>query len=143
MPYIDSRSVSRLLSALVLMVFALQYATAADAKTLRTNILADPAMVDPITYSELISGDVIGNVYEAFTALDKDGNVVPALATKWEALEDNAVWRISLREGVTFHSGREFSAKDVKYTFEQLLLPGNKGGLNARYLKGIVGVSER
>jgi len=142
MSKIKNRSVSRSMSVLVLAAIALLYVTPAGAKTLRTNILADPAMVDPITYSELISGDVIGNVYEAFTALDKDGNVVPALAAKWEAREDNAVWRISLREGVKFHSGREFSAKDVKYTFEQLLLPGNKGGLNARYLKGIVGAQE-
>jgi len=142
MLYIGSQGASRLLGALIFGVIALQFGAAANAKSLRTNILADPAMVDPITYSELISGDIIGNVYEAFTAIDKDGNVVPALATKWEAREDNLVWRVSLREGVKFHSGREFSAKDVKYTFEQLLLPGNKGGLNARYLKGIVGAQE-
>ena len=142
MPFIDSRGVSRVLGALIFGLFALQYSAPAGAQTLRTNILADPAMVDPITYSELISGAIIGNIYEAFTAIDKDGNVVPSLATKWEAREDNAVWRISLRKGVKFHSGREFSAKDVKYTYEQLLLPGNKGGLNARYLKEIVGAQE-
>ena len=109
------------------------------AKDLRTNITADPAMVDPITYSELIAGDIMGNVYEAFTGLDEDSNVIPMLATSWEPLADNLGFRFNLREGVMFHSGREFTAKDVKYTLEQLLLPGNKGGLNARYLDIIVG----
>ena len=112
------------------------------AATLRTNITADPAMVDPITYSELISGDIIANVYEGFVGLDEEGNVVPALATSWEAHDDNLGFRFHLREGVKFHSGREFTAKDAKYTFEQLLLPGNKGGLNARYLDTLVGVEK-
>lgn len=114
-------------------------ATAAD---LRTNITADPAMVDPITYSELIAGDIMGNIYEAFTGLDKDGNVVPMLATSWDPLPGNLGFTFHLREGVKFHSGRDFTARDVKYTMEQLLLPGNKGGLNAEYLDIIVGADK-
>lgn len=111
----------------------------AGAAELRTNIPADPAMVDPITYSELVAGDVIGNVYEGFVGLDEKGNVVPALATSWKADDDNLGFTFKLRDGVKFHSGRTFGAKDVKYTFEQLLLPGNKGGLNAKYLGPVVG----
>ena len=38
----------------------------ARANVLRTNMKADPAMIDPITYSELLAGDVIGNMYESF-----------------------------------------------------------------------------
>lgn len=117
-------------------------ASATPAAELRTTIPADPAMVDPITYSELVAGDVMGNIYEAFTGLDKDGKVIPMLATRWEPLSDNLGFRFHLREGVKFHSGRDFTAKDVKYTLEQLLLPGNKGGLNARYLDVIVGADK-
>src|SRR5262245_31766277 len=104
-----------------------------EAKVLRTNLRADPAMVDPITYSELVAGDVMKNLYEGFTEIDKDGNVVPALAVRWEASPDNKGFRFHLRKGVKFHSGREFTAKDVKWTFEQILLPGNKGGLTLTY----------
>ncbi len=127
--------------AALAVVCALALAPPASAVTFRTNILADPAMVDPITYSELIAGDVIGNVYEGFTGLDKDGNVKPALALRWEAHADNLGFRFFLRPGVKFHSGRTFGAKDVKYTFEQLLIPGNKGGLNARYLNTVEGAA--
>lgn len=118
---------------------ALAIASPGQAAELRTNINADPAMVDPITYSELISGDILANVYEGFVGLDKDGNVVPALAESWTADDDNLGFTFKLRGGVKFHSGRAFGAKDVKYTFEQLLIPGNKGGLNAEYLESIVG----
>jgi peptide/nickel transport system substrate-binding protein len=113
----------------------------AEARTLRTNILADPAMVDPITYSELVAGDVMSNVYEGFTGIDENGEVEPALAESWEAHDDNLGYTFKLREGVKFHSGREFTANDVKYTLEQLLLPGNKAGLNAEYLESIVGAA--
>ncbi|MEO1102399.1 MAG: ABC transporter substrate-binding protein, partial [Pseudomonadota bacterium] len=110
-----------------------------EAQTFRTNINADPAMIDPITYSELVAGDVMGNIYEGFTGLDAEGNVVPALAERWEAHDDNLGFTFHLRPDVEFHSGREFTAADVKYTLEELLRPGNKGGLNARYLNNIVG----
>jgi oligopeptide transport system substrate-binding protein len=113
---------------------------AAQAVTLRVNILADPSMIDPITYSELISGDIIrGNVYEAFTGTDAEGNVIPQLALSWDAHDDNLGFTFHLRPGVKFHSGRDFTAHDVKWTLEQLLLPGNRGGLNARYLDPVVG----
>lgn len=121
------------------LVLGLGLGTAAGAADLRLNIPADPAQIDPITYSELVAGDVLSNVYEGFTGIDAEGNVVPALALEWEDHDDNFAWRFHLRPGVKFHSGRPFTAKDVKYTYEQLLIPGNKGGLNASFLDNVVG----
>lgn len=121
------------------LALTLPAAAVSQAAELRTNINADPAMVDPITYSELIAGDVMANVYEGFVGLDTEGNVIPALAESWEPHEDGLGFRFKLRSGVKFHSGRSFGAKDVKYTFEQLLIPGNRGGLNAEYLDTVVG----
>ncbi|MCP5151833.1 MAG: ABC transporter substrate-binding protein [Ectothiorhodospiraceae bacterium] len=131
----------RRLLALLLSLTLLGAATA-DARTLRLNITADPAMVDPITFSELIAGDIIANVYEGFTGLDADGNVIPALAERWSAHDDNRGFRFELRKGVKFHSGRELTAADVKWSFEQLLIPGNKGGLNVKYLEAIEGADD-
>jgi len=116
--------------------------SAAAAKTLRVNIQADPAMMDPITYSELVSGRIIENVYEAFTTKTPDGKSVPALALSWEPLQSGYGFRFHLRPGVKFHSGRTFTAKDVKYTFETLLDPTMKAGLGAEYLKNIVGADD-
>ena len=121
------------------LALGLSLPTMSQAAELRTNINADPAMIDPITYSELNAGDVMANVYEGFVGLDKEGNVIPALALSWEAHDDGLGFRFKLRPGVKFHSGRDFGAKDIKYTFEQLLIPGNRGGLNAPYLDTVVG----
>lgn len=117
-------------------------AGAADAKTLRLNIEANPAMIDPITYSELVAGNVLRNVYEGFTKLDKAGNIIPGLALRWEAHADNLGWRFFLRPGVKFHSGNTFTARDAKYSLEQLLVPANKGGIAVEYVSRIVGAKE-
>jgi peptide/nickel transport system substrate-binding protein len=114
----------------------------ADAKTLRINVTGDPGMVDPITYSELVAGRVLDNVYEAFTDVTAEGKIVPALAESWEPLAGENGFRFKLRQGVNFHSGRPFTARDAKYTFETLLRPESKGGLNARYLNNVVGATE-
>jgi len=133
------------LVALVVAAVALTVllgAADAGAKTLRINLRSDPSMIDPVTYSELVAGDVMKNLYEGFTEIDKDGSVRPALALRWEAHPDNKGFRFHLRRGVRFHSGREFGAKDVKWTFEQILTPGNKGGLTLTYLKVLEGAQD-
>src|SRR5215831_4757427 len=130
------------LTVLTTALLAIVAPAPGEAKVLRTNLRADPAMVDPITYSELVAGDVMKNLYEGFTEIDRDGNIVPTLALRWEASSDNKGFRFYLRKGVKFHSGREFTAKDVKWTFEQILLPGNKGGLTLTYLKILEGAQD-
>ena len=52
-----------------------------QAKDLRVNVNADPEMIDPITFSALIAGDVLRNVYQSFSRTDEKGVVNPALAT--------------------------------------------------------------
>jgi ABC-type transport system substrate-binding protein len=113
-----------------------------SAAGLRVALSADPAMIDPITYSELVADQVISNMYETLTTLDAKGETVPALAESWEPLPGNLGFRFHLRRGVKFHSGRPFTAADVKFSYEQLLLPGQKGGLNATYLDIVVGADK-
>ncbi|MBS7707698.1 ABC transporter substrate-binding protein [Chelatococcus asaccharovorans] len=128
-------------TALSLLTY-MAFATPVVCAELRTNLPADPATIDPIVASELIAGDVIRNIYESFTAIDSHGNVIPSLAESWEALDGGRGFRIHLRKGVKFHSGRVFTAKDVKFSLEQLLLPTSKAGLNSPHASAIVGADE-
>jgi ABC-type transport system substrate-binding protein len=47
--------------------------------------------------------------------------VVPDLATKWDWKDDNRKLFFVLREGVKWHDGQPFTAKDVACTFDLLL----------------------
>src|SRR5271155_4409987 len=48
------------------------------------------------------------------------GSIVPDLATGWSWNEDGTELTLPLREGVTWHDGKPFTAKDVQCTFDLL-----------------------
>ena len=54
------------------------------------------------------------NTYNQLTWVDEDLNIIPELATKWEAVsDDQTVWEVDVRQGVKFHDGRDMTADDV------------------------------
>jgi peptide/nickel transport system substrate-binding protein len=86
-----------------LLASAAVSAISAEAKTLRLNVVADPAQIDPITVSELVAGDILENVYEGFTEVEPDGSVKKLLAESWEPLSgESPGFRFHLRKGVKF-----------------------------------------
>jgi oligopeptide transport system substrate-binding protein len=52
----------------VAVLVAAGLASQVQARDLRVNINADPEMIDPVTFSALIAGDVLRNVYQNFHA---------------------------------------------------------------------------
>ncbi len=65
-------------------------------------------------------------LYDQLTTFDTEGNVVPNLAESWDLSDDAKTYTFYLHQGVKFHSGREFTAADVKYSFERLSNPKTK-----------------
>jgi peptide/nickel transport system substrate-binding protein len=66
------------------------------------------------------------NVFDHLAARDlKTGKVGPSLAVSWKAIDDTT-WEVKLRQGVKFHDGTPFTARDVKATFDRVLNPENK-----------------
>src|SRR5215831_10333504 len=65
-------------------------------------------------------------VYDHLAVRDlKTRKVVPNLAISWKTIDDTT-WEVKLRQGVKFHDGTPFTAKDVKATFERVLDPNLK-----------------
>ncbi len=58
------------------------------------------------------------NVFEHLMELDKDGALVPRLATGWRWLDDRTL-EVRLRPGVTFHNGEVLDAEIVKLNWEE------------------------
>jgi len=55
-------------------------------------------------------------LYNTLIRLDKDFNPQPELAESWQFSADGRTLSLKLRPGVKFHSGREFTAQDVKFS---------------------------
>src|SRR5690242_4533843 len=58
------------------------------------------------------------NVFEHLMELDKDGVLVPRLATGWRWLDDRTL-EVTLRQGVTFHNGEVFDTEIIKLNWDE------------------------
>lgn len=56
-------------------------------------------------------------IYEKLLNYDKDGNVIPGLATSFE-ISDDLKLTLHIRENVKFHTGQTLSAKDVLFSLK-------------------------
>jgi ABC-type transport system substrate-binding protein len=58
------------------------------------------------------------NVMDHLVELDRDGNLVPRLATSWRWLDEQTL-EMKLRRGVSFHNGEAFDAEIVKLNWDE------------------------
>ncbi|MFF1633649.1 ABC transporter substrate-binding protein [Leifsonia sp. NPDC058248] len=61
-----------------------------------------------------------GNVYEGLFKLTDDGKTEPLLATKYTTSADGLTYTFTLRDGVTFHSGKPLTSAAVKSSIERV-----------------------
>lgn len=98
---------------------------AGDVRALRIAQKSEPTGLDPHLESGLDGMNVLINIFDTLTMRDSDNELVPRLATSWEAVDDHR-WRFHLREGVTFHNGEPFDAASVKFSIERLIDPATE-----------------
>jgi ABC-type transport system substrate-binding protein len=83
---------------------------------------------------------VAGAVLECLTKREDLDTLylVPALATNWVVADVDKTWTVNLRQGVKWHDGVEFTAEDVKFTFDAAMadeLASQQGG----FVREIIG----
>jgi ABC-type transport system substrate-binding protein len=91
--------------------------------TLHLASIADIATLDPPIASDMFTSSVIRLVYAGLVDFDRNGNVVPDLASRVDEVDDGLAYRFTLRQGVRFHDGAELTASDVKRSIERALSP--------------------
>jgi len=64
---------------------------------------------------------VAGNIYESLLRYDQSLKPLPNLATSWTISEDGKVYTFTLKEGVTWHDGKPFTADDVVFSMDKFL----------------------
>lgn len=92
--------------------------------TLHLSNDADWDTLDPAYASGFDAGEMAVKFYDGLVRFDFSSNeIVADLAESWEVKNNNQNFIFHLRKGVKFHNGAEFTAQDVKYTFERLYDP--------------------
>lgn len=75
--------------------------------------------LDPHKTTTISSAEVDYLLYDTLTSLDYDNTVKPGLAEKWTISPDGKTYTFTLRQGVKFHSGKNLTASDVKFTMDR------------------------
>lgn len=63
--------------------------------------------------------EVLFNIFEGLVKPNSDGEMIPAVAEKYELSEDGTTYTFTLREGVKFHNGQTVTAEDVVYSINR------------------------
>ncbi|NLJ41107.1 MAG: ABC transporter substrate-binding protein [Clostridiales bacterium] len=82
--------------------------------------IIQPKEINPLFTESKDFMNFSGLIYEGLFAYDEDLNLIPGLAESWEVYDNGALWQLQLRKGVKWHDGTEFTARDVKYSFDLL-----------------------
>jgi peptide/nickel transport system substrate-binding protein len=90
--------------------------------TLVVAISADPGHLNPAITTNGATHAAAELVYNGLLGRDERGDPVPELAESWSVEQSGAIYRFRLRDGVSWHDGARFTAADVKFTFEEVLL---------------------
>ncbi len=114
---------TRVLAAAVAALLA-GTAVPAAAKTFRFAFQGNYQVLDPYTLNETFTLGMHAAAYEGLTKRDKDLNIIPGLAERWEVLEPLR-WRFHLRKGVKFHNGNPFTADDVVFSAQRVRANGS------------------
>jgi peptide/nickel transport system substrate-binding protein len=86
--------------------------------TLRVGRSGDFLHFDPF-FAITVNLPMYRQLYNTLVTYDAELNVQPQLAESWEFSADNLTLTFTLRQGVTLHNGREFTADDVVKNIER------------------------
>ena len=113
--------------ALSLLLTACRVSPPSDAPTgyLTVGIESNPPRLDPRYATDANSVRIAGLIYNSLLRADEKAQLKPELAESWQMI-DPKTYLFDLRHDVRFHSGKQLTAQDVKYTYESILDPKNQ-----------------
>ena len=103
-----------------------------DPNTLVMLIESSPTNLDPRVGIDGQSENIDSLIFDDLLTRGSDLNVGPGLAERWE-IPDSLTYVFHLRRGVTFHDGRPLTSRDVKWTFDSMLLGKIRSTKTATY----------
>ena len=124
-----------ILAAAAVATFAFA-APVVKAETFKFAFQGNLSSLDPHSLNETFLLGSLNNVYEGLVLYDDNLAVIPALATSWEIVEPTK-WKFNLRKGVKFHNGNDFTAADVKFSWERAIGEGSDQIARASKIKNV------
>lgn len=89
--------------------------------------IADAVILNPILATDTESAFVLARTQLGVLRRDENGELINALADRWQWNAQTRTFRFWLRPGLLWHDGRPVTARDVKFTIEAILHPEYTG----------------
>src|SRR5262245_10547056 len=105
---------------------AIDHDKAKRGGTLRLAAHGPPSMFDIYASGTIANVGAQAPMYDLLVRQDpRDSKlpIIPSLATSWTISPDGITYTFKLRQGVKFHDGTDFTAEDVKATFDRIVFP--------------------
>ena len=95
---------------------------AAGSGRITEGSLSEPRTLNPVLVADPVSEDVSHLVFNGLvTAAPDTAEPRPDLAASWDVSDDGLTYTFHLRDGVRWHDGEPFSARDVVFTYDLMM----------------------
>lgn len=97
--------------------------TLASDQTFTYRVLDEHSSVDPQVVEDVSGAEIVRDLFEGLMNQDADGNLVPGVATGFEANEANDVYTFTLRDNAKWSDGTPVTAHDFVYAWQRAVNP--------------------
>src|SRR5580704_11307936 len=112
------------------------------ASVLNLASISDVPTLDPAAGYDTASWTFEQMIFDTLVRYSDAGvDLVPEIATRWEASSDARVFTFHLRRDARFTNGRAVTAADFKYEIERVLNPATRSK-GMEYFREITGAAE-
>ncbi|MFQ5622717.1 MAG: peptide ABC transporter substrate-binding protein [Paracoccaceae bacterium] len=95
----------------------------ADDQTFTYRVLDEHSSVDPQIVEDVSGSEIVRDLFEGLMNQDENGNLVPGVATGYEASEGNTVYTFHLRDNAKWSDGTPVTAGDFVYAWRRAADP--------------------
>ncbi|PWK11576.1 peptide ABC transporter substrate-binding protein [Tumebacillus permanentifrigoris] len=96
---------------------------AADKQEINLSLGDEIPSLDSSKATDNIAFNMLGQVMEGLTRMDKDGKAIPGVAKEWKVSPDGLTYTFTLRDDSKWSDGTNVSAKDFEYAWKRTLDP--------------------
>lgn len=101
---------------------------------------APGGVFNPLFYTDAYEEKILEFTHESLVSQNEELEFESKLAEDWQVSEDQKEVTFNIREGVTWHDGKPFTAEDVVFTYRTLMDPEyvSSGGLRTIFVEPLL-----
>ncbi|WP_297204893.1 peptide ABC transporter substrate-binding protein [uncultured Brachyspira sp.] len=94
-----------------------------DEGAIYINVGHEPKTIDPALNSAVDGSIYIQHAFEGLATRDKDNNIIPGTAERWEVSDDGLTYTFYIRENAKWSDGKNITADDFVYAWQRAVDP--------------------